>query len=185
MSTNELIQRRAAMMQSRSGGIDWETLCKGILSGEISTINIPEGVTKLRGYALCGTQATTITLPSTLTTLTGAGWQLAANTNLVNLDLGTGLTSISSSMLRGCTSLKDVILPAQVTYIDYVAFYGLRNWTLTLLRAEGVVNKHSVLWDEAPIAIYVPDALVATYQASTAWKNYASIITPISEKPTT
>ena len=184
MSTNELIQRRAAMMQSRSGGIDWEALCKGILSGDISIIEIPEGVTKLRDYALFGTQATKITLPSTLTKLTAGGWQLATNTNLVNLDLGTGLTSISVSMLRNCTSLKDVILPAQVTYIDYVAFYGLRSWTLTLLRTEGVVNKHNVIWDETPIAIYVPDALVATYQASTAWSNYASIIKGISEKPT-
>lgn len=183
MSNNELIQRRAAMMQSRSGGIDWETLCKGILSGEISTINIPEGVTHLRNYALSWTQATTITLPSTLTT--AGSYVFAGNAQLTSIDLGSGLTIIPEAAFRNSTNLKDVILPAQINYIGYVAFNTLRSWTLTLLRAEGVVNKHPVIWDEAPIAIYVPDALVATYQASTAWKNYASIITPISEKPTT
>lgn len=184
MSANELIQRRGAMMQSRSGGTDWETLCVGILSGDISTIEIPEGVTKLRDYALFGTQATKITLPSTLTTLSAGGSQLGTNPNLVDVDLGTGIISISQAMFRNCTSLKDVIIPSQVIYINYVAFHGLRSWTLTLLRTDGVVNKHPVIWDETPIAIYVPDALVATYQASTAWSNYASIITPISEKPT-
>jgi hypothetical protein len=170
-------------MGARSGGVDWETLCIGILSGDISTINVPEGVTKLREYALYGTQATTITLPSTLTTLTGNGSQLMANTNLVNLDLGTGLTSISQAMLRGCTSLKDVILPAQITYINYVAFYGLRSWTLTMLREASVVVKHNVIWDEAPQAIYVPDAVVSTYQSSTAWSSFASLIKPLSQKP--
>lgn len=163
--------------------IDWETLCKGVLSGDISTINVPEGVTSLRGYALAYTQATTITLPSTLTTLSATGWQLGNNPNLVNLDLGTGLTSISASMLRNCTSLKDVILPAQVTYIDYVAFYGLRSWTLTILREASVVGKNPTLWNEAPQAIYVPDAVVSTYQSSTAWSSFSSIIKPLSEKP--
>lgn len=170
-------------MGANSGGVDWETLCIGILSGDISTINVPEGVTKLRDYALYGTQATTITLPSTLTTLSGNGSQLMANTNLVNLDLGTGITSISQAMLRNCTSLKDVILPAQVTYISYVAFFGLRSWTLTMLREASVPIKHKVIWDEAPTAIYVPDAVVSTYQASTAWSSFASIIKPLSQKP--
>lgn len=179
---NELILRRG-LMGANSGGVDWETLCKGILSGDISTINIPEGVTKLRAYALYGTQATTITLPSSLTVLGTNGCQLMANTNLVNLDLGTGLISISQSMLRGCTSLKDVILPAQITYINYVAFYGLRSWTLTMLRETSVVNKHNAIWDEAPQAIYVPDAVVSTYQSSTAWSSFASLIKPLSQKP--
>lgn len=180
-TVTELMMRR---MGAKSGSaIDWETLCIGILSGDISTINVPEGVTKLREYALYGTQATTITLPSTLTTAGGNGWQLGSNTNLVNLDLGSGLTSVSQSMLRGCTSLKDVILPAQITYINYVAFYGLRSWTLTMLREASVVTKHSVLWDEAPQAIYVPDAVVSTYQASSAWSSFSSIIKPLSEKP--
>ena len=174
--------RRRNMLGAKSGGVDWETLCKGLLSGDISTINVPEGVTNLRNYALAYTQATTITLPSTLTTLEGGGGQLCYNTNLVNLDLGAGLTSISQSMLRGCTSLKDVILPAQMTYINYVAFYGLRSWTLTMLREASVVTKHNVLWDEAPQAIYVPDAVVSTYQSSTAWSSFASLIKPISER---
>jgi hypothetical protein len=180
-SVTELMMRR---MGAKSGSsVDWETLCIGILSGDISTINIPEGVTKLRGYALAYTQATTITLPSTLTTLDGTGWQLGVNPNLVNLDLGTGITSISQAMVRGCTSLKDVILPAQITYINYVAFYGLRSWTLTMLREASVVTKHNVIWDEAPQAIYVPDAVVSTYQSSTAWSSFASLIKPLSQKP--
>lgn len=179
---NELLNRRGLIMGSGSA-IDWETLCIGILSGDTSTINIPEGVTGLREYALAYTQATTITLPSTLTTLGGVGWQLSCNPNLVNLDLGTGITSITQSMLRACTSLKDVILPAQIVYINYVAFYGLGSWTLTMLREASVVNKHNVIWNEAPQAIYVPDAVVSTYQSSTAWSSFASIIKPLSQKP--
>lgn len=170
-------------MGANNGGVDWETLCKGILSGDISTINVPEGVTKLREYALANTQATTITLPSTLTSLGQGGWQLGNNANLVEVDFGTGLTSISQAMLRGCTSLKDVILPAQIIYINYVAFYGLHSWTLTMLREASVVNKHNVIWDEAPQAIYVPDAVVSTYQSSTAWSSFASLIKPLSQKP--
>lgn len=168
-------------MGANSGGVDWETLCKGILSGDISTINIPEGVTKLKAYALSDTQATSITLPSTLTT--AASFAFAANAQLASIDLGSGLTKVPESGFRNCTSLKDVILPAQITYINYVAFYGLRNWTLTMLREASVVNKHNVIWNEAPQAIYVPDAVVSTYQSSTAWSSFSSIIKPLSEKP--
>lgn len=168
-------------MGANSGGVDWETLCIGILSGDISTINIPEGVTKLRDYALYGTQATTITLPSTL--VTAGSSALQQNTQLTSLDLGGGLVSVNQGLLRNCTSLKDVILPSQINYINYVAFYGLRNWTLTMLREASVVNKHSAIWDEAPQAIYVPDAVVSTYQSSTAWSSFASIIKPLSQKP--
>lgn len=177
---NELILRRG-LMGARSGGVDWETLCIGILSGDISTINIPEGVTKLRTYALYGTQATTITLPSTLTT--AGSFAFGGNAQLTSIDFGSGLTQVPESALRNCTNLKDVILPAQIYYINYVAFYGLRSWTLTMLREASVVTKHNVIWDEAPQAIYVPDAVVSTYQASTPWSSFSSIIKPLSQKP--
>ena len=175
----ELIRRRN-MLGASGSAIDWETLCIGILSGNISTINIPEGVTKLREYALAYTQATSITLPSTLTT--AGSFAFGANAQLTSIDLGSGLTKVPESGFRNCTNLKDVILPAQITYINYVAFYGLRSWTLTMLREASVVTKHNVIWDEAPQAIYVPDAVVSTYQSSTAWSSFASLIKPISER---
>lgn len=177
---NELLNRRGLIMGSGSA-IDWETLCIGILSGDISTINIPEGVTKLKAYALSNTQATTITLPSTLTT--AGDFAFANNAQLTSIDFGSGLTQVPDAGLRICPNLKDVILPAQMTYISYVSLYGLRSWTLTMLNEASVVNKHSAIWDEAPQAIYVPDAVVSTYQSSTAWSSFASIIKPLSQKP--
>lgn len=68
---NELIQRRAAMMQSRSGGIDWEQQFADFIGGVYRDIVIPNGVTSIRKYAFHSSRCRTITMPASVSHVGG------------------------------------------------------------------------------------------------------------------
>ena len=108
--------------------------------------------------------------------------------SLSTMNLPACLT-ISDSAFYGCTSLASVDLPVCTTINTY-AFYGCKKLaTLILRNTEKVVTGSSDALTNTPIAsgtgyIYVPDALVDSYKATTTWSTYADQIKPLSELPT-
>lgn len=50
-------------------------------------------------------------------------------TNLVDIDLGCGITEIHESAFEACNRLEEIVIPDGVTFIGYGAFYGCDSLT--------------------------------------------------------
>ena len=162
MSTNELIQRRAAMMQSRGGGIDWESIARGMCDG-VTEFEIPEEA-GLDGLRVCSERRGLKS--AVVASGTGTAQDLFANcTSLLSVTLNGSISNIRNYSFRGATNLREVIINATTpptlgtNVFQYI--------------------------DTSQLTIYVPDASVSAYQAASGWSTYASIIKGISERPTT
>lgn len=72
--------------------------------------------------AFYGRAITSVTFPSTLTSIGGgAFWNC---TGLTSVILPDGVTSIANNAFSGCTELSEIQIPASVTDIGYSAFSG-------------------------------------------------------------
>ena len=140
-----------------------------------------------------------------ITILTSDGLRAAANLLSVSFP---ALTNIGARALYGCQYLTDVNLP-KVTSLGTSSFYNckaLTNLSLPKVTSigstafQGCTNLEWLSFDEITAvpttnanafqgctslaALYFPDALVDTAKAASGWSDYASIIKPLSEKPT-
>lgn len=165
MSTNELIQRRAAMMQSRSGGIDWETIGRGMI--DLTTPFVIDAEI----------------LP-TFGSNYAYSYLFINRTNLKAIDF-TGQRYIPERICQanGITTLN---LPSTIIRIGNYAFYGCLSLMEIISEADTppTMDRSAIQGCTSLAAIYVPDASVSAYQGASGWSTYASIIKPISQRPT-
>lgn len=177
---NELLNRRRLLMGSGSA-IDWEAAARAFCGDTTpTTLVVPEGITKLRNYVFQRMAITKVILPSTLIDPEGTSC-FDSCSSLSEVELGSGIEILTQRMFSSCTNLKSLTLPPQVTRIYSYAFTTLDELicepTTPPVVNTGVLNYVSV-------AIYVPDASLSAYQSATNWSTYASIIKPISQRPT-
>jgi hypothetical protein len=106
-------------------------------AAKTGAIVIPEGITDI-GRHFSGSEITSITLPSTLTSIAGYDYYDGNGafqncTSLTSVDLSgcTSLTSIGSYAFSGCTSLASINLPDSLTSIGGGAFDGCTNITFS------------------------------------------------------
>ena len=157
MSTNELIQRRASMMQSRGDTTDYKALWVARLSGTLSgEVIIPAEVTNIVNNAFM--YCTSITSIKTIATQTIGETILSANTSISLIDL--------------C---------ADTTNIKWRAFYTTTGSITLICRATTPPSLNAISFGSNLVSIRVPAESVDTYKAATTWSNYASIITAIQE----
>lgn len=209
MSTNELIQRRAAMMQSRSGGIDWESIARGMCDGTTSfeipeavglnptqyrcydnqglaSVTIPSGVSTIgqRCFYTCG-GLESVTLPSTITKIGGSAFESCGMLTSINLE-DTALAEIGGTAFAGCSILPSVTIPSTITKIELQAFRYCRELVefVVLATTPPTLGTNVFQYTHNNLVIYVPDASVSAYQGATNWASYASKIKGISERPT-
>lgn len=105
----------------------------GAFSGaQITTVDIPEGVTSIGDYAFYGcTHLTSVSLPSTLRHI-GKG-AFAGCTALLALDLSeTAVTDIPDRCFAGSAQLEHLRLPHAIRSVGSQAFSGTRIKTLSL-----------------------------------------------------
>ena len=153
MSTNELIQRRASMMQSRGDTTDYKALWIARLSGTLSgEVVIPEEVTSLINEAF------------------------AYNTGITSLK--TIATRVIGESLFTNARLTEVDLCSATTRIGWRAFTKVDTF---ICRATTPPTISNPVFSSAPSIIKVPASSVEAYKAATNWSTYASIITAIEE----
>lgn len=165
---NELIQRRATMMQSRGGGIDWESIARGMLDGT-TPFEIPDGVDlyNISNWLWYRTNLTGLVFPSTMAAIANAYCQGCSG--LLQVTIGENITSIGTNAFRECSNITEMI------------FEGTTPPTLvTTSGASGSLGNPTLTFP-----IYVPDSAVSAYQSAASWANYASRVKGISERPTT
>ena len=92
-----------------------------LISGEITTLNIPDNVTKIRDYAFqkCS-NLSTITIPESVTTI--GTYAFRNCTSLTNITIPNSVTTIGTYAFSDCTSLTNITIPNSVTTIGSYAF---------------------------------------------------------------
>lgn len=157
MSTNELIQRRASMMQSRGDTTDYKALWIARLSGTLSgEVIIPAEVTNIVNNAFM--YCTSITSIKTIATQT-----------------------IGESLLSANTGISLIDLCADTTNIKWHSFYTTTGSITLICRAATPPSLNAQSFGSNLVSIQVPAESVDTYKAASNWSSYASIITAIQE----
>ena len=94
----------------------------------IGTINFPEALTSIGAYAFAETSLRSVNLAKTNISSYGIGnaaFMNCTNLSSLQLPLNKNFTQMHSSYIfKGCTSLKEVIIPNNITDIGTESFYG-------------------------------------------------------------
>jgi len=94
----------------------------------LTSIVVPEGMTKLPDYAFDGAKyLTSITLPSTLNVI---GFDAFRNcTGLTGIEIPAGVVDVRGSAFSGCTNLQTIELPEGTKILGSKAFYKCTSFT--------------------------------------------------------
>ena len=151
----------------------------------LTALTLPPGMTGIIGdsaFYQCKS-LTALTLPPGMTGSIGAS-AFRGCTSLTALTLPPGMTgSIGSYTFQECTSLTSLVIPPGITgSIGTYAFQKSSSLTSLVIQTPTVMTlANTSAFSFTTCNIYVPDALVATYQAATNWSTLADRIKPISE----
>lgn len=134
----------------------------------------------LRAFQYCHLSTTKIYLPN-LTTLAGSDFFNTTNGSTIDSVILPKVTAIPGDSFRGC-KIKYIDLGADCASIENRAFgyngTGTKNIVVVLRRTAGVVtlaNDNSLLAIDSNTRIYVPSALISSYQSASIWSaKYAS-----------
>ena len=97
----------------------------------LNEIIIPNGVTRIGGWAFSGSGLMQIVIPDSVTQM-GNG-VFSSCENLISVQLPSGLNCLESDTFAWCSKLESIIIPDSITYIGSRAFYdctNLKNITL-------------------------------------------------------
>ncbi len=83
----------------------------------ISSITFPKSLRSIGNDAFCGTKISRLVIPDNIVSL----GELCIS-KLEYLSLGNSITSISAKLLYGCGSLREIYIPASITFISGGAF---------------------------------------------------------------
>ena len=134
------------------------------------------------------TSLTSVIIPSIVTSIADGNslnyGAFRSCTNLANVKMLDGITSIGISAFYGCGKLTSLTIPKTVTTIKNTAFQycsGLINLTIEATTPPTLGN-NALQGTNANLVIYVPAESVNIYKSASRWSTYASIIQKI---PTT
>jgi len=98
---------------------NWNT----VINGNVTTVIIPEGVTRIGYYAFSNcNKLTSITIPNTITNIDVGAF--TSCWGFTSITLPTGLKSIGDTVLNNCFNLVSIVIPTGVTSIGMNAFGG-------------------------------------------------------------
>ena len=96
---------------------------QGTVSTEVTSVNIPSGVTSVGSSAFFGyTSLTSITIPDSVTSIGGHAFE--GCTSLASITIPDSVTSIGDNAFFGCTALKSITIPDSMTSTGDMAFVG-------------------------------------------------------------
>ena len=150
-----------------------------LIERDITTLNIPEGTTKIGGHAFneC-TSLTDITIGNGVTIIDGYAFTKCFK--LSSVTIPNSVTSIGGNAFYFCEALKNVTIGNGVTFINSYAFNFCSTLTsITILTTTPPTLGSSVFNNTNNCPIYVPAESVDAYKTATNWSAYADRIQAI------
>jgi len=142
-------------------------------------ITIPNSVTTISNGAFNGCSGLkSIEIPSSVTEIGSEAFRYCSK--LESVHIANGLKTISVSAFADCIALRDVTLPSTITTLGDKAFNGCglieRFRCFAMTPPSNKANIFTALTDV--MQIQVLESALATYQATTPWKNYTLVAFP-------
>jgi len=129
-STIEITYAKDGLTFKKDGVTGEVMLYRVPASYENTTVNVPEGVKTIGGYAFAyNDNVEKIVLPSSVTSLNDRAFR---DTSASEVVLNEGLTNISYQAFRNASNVKSVVIPSTVTTISKEAFQNSGITTLTI-----------------------------------------------------
>ncbi len=149
---------------------------------DVKNVIVSEGVTKIGNNAFYSYSAIeSLSLPDGLTEIGGGAFYGCAK--LTEVKLPESLTTIDG--FGGCTGLKSVTLPKNVTKIYEYAFDGCTGlMTVISLSESRPVWLGERAFPKNQCVLYLPDAIVDVYWVPQTWGKHFNDIRPLSSMPT-
>ena len=179
-----------------TGAIDINALADGSISGavEITASSIRDGffkecrsitsltcpnATVIRQQFCSGCSSlVSVSLPNATTV--NSTQQFIGCTSLTTVNLPK-LETPGGNMFQGCTALAFIDLPALTRLSVTRVFYGCSNLKTVILRNNNLVALNNDVFTNTPFAsggsggtVYVPQALISSYQTATNWSTLYS-----------
>ena len=144
----------------------------------ISSVTIPNSVTRIGSYAFQGCSSlTSVTIPNSVTSI--GSYAFSGCRSLTSVTIPNSVTSIGEYAFSGCSSLTSVTIGSGVKSIGEAAFSGCRSLTDVYCYAENVPNTSSIVFNNSSIAsatLHVPAGSVEAYKANWTWSGFGSIV---------
>ena len=147
---------------------DYAFSCTGL-----TNITIPDSVTSIDSYAFYGcTGLTSITMPGNIISI---GYYVFSNcTGLTSVTIPDGVTMIGSSAFSGCTGLTSITIPDSVTSIGDYAFSGCTGLSsVTILDSIASIDSRAFDGCDNITDITISQSLINSFK--TVFKKYNKI----------
>ena len=130
----------------------------GISTSNITKVTIGSNVKTIPSNFVSNSKITSISIPSSVTTIGPSAFQGCAN--LTSVTIPSSVNSWGSSMFKNCTSLKTVSLPSNLTFITQEMFYGCTSLTSAPLPANVTSIGNSAFYNCTGLtALTIPEKL--------------------------
>ena len=145
---------------------------------ELTSIDIPDGVTEIWGYAFSNCSGlTSIDIPNSVTSI--GDWAFSACIKLTSVEIPNSVTSIGNSTFNSCDGLTSVEIPNSVTSIGEYAFNYCDNLDSVYCMAETPPSAYvTKTFGDKTLkgTLFVPKGTVSAYSTTDPWRNFWNIV---------
>lgn len=113
--------------------------------------------------------------------ITSIGSSAFSGSNVVNINIPTGVTKLEIESFINCKSLQSIILPETITTINNFSFNNCAKLTTITVHAIEPPYLGTNNYNASVTDVYVPAESVELYKASSSWKQYANVIKAIQQ----
>ena len=167
-------------IQTGGGGGQAEQDLIDLIEGDIVTLNIPNGITKIKDYAFADcTSLTSVTIPNSVTSICSNAFN---NCGFTEITIPNSVTTIGIYAFNYCRNLTSVTIPNSVTSIDSNVFYRCISLTsITIPNSVTSIGNNAFGYCSGLTSVTIPNSVTSIGNAAFAdCTSLTSIVIPDS-----